>query len=391
MLLLSPVEIFGEAQARIGPNLSLQFRLTGLPYISRKLKSISRSMRQIGRQRSAQSEQSRQAEKAITEWRAANSRQAQYRTIAAALETVRRNSPLQTLASSGEPITPTRVQETIPNVEVLDWEPMEELVQLLEPLLTRRHSKKLINRFTLNFTALLHYHQPEITLGQVAFNSAYHFVGLLKQRKVTEEAWRNLLLGLIDREFVAPYIPTFLWCRKFPADGFVASTSLSLGTLPPCCPWCGKDADVIASFAPVGYLRDAMCLKDGLLGAAVGWHLAKRGIRFWHGLYEQGTEMDFIAIVGNCRVLIECKVFSISVPAKQGARNVRDAVKQLDEHAALLERQGWNLHNPACVVNLTDQNLASLRREGVLTGIAENRLVSYERFSDWLRARIAGQ
>jgi len=391
VLLLSPVEFLGEDQARLGPKLSLLFHLTGFPYLSGKIKDLSESLRRMMSGRGVEAQQSSDAKRAIAEWAAANSRQAQDLIVAAVLETVRRNGLMHALATSDQPVTAVRVARQIPNYKALDWKPMEDLVQLFEPFLARSRSKKLINRFTLNFTALLRHFQPEISQQEVIVRSAHHFVGLLKERGVSETAWRNLLLRLIDRDLVSPYTSMFLWCRKFPQDGFVASASLALGALPPCCPSCGKDAHAMASFAPAGGFHNAINLKDGLLGAAIGWHLKKRGIRFWHAHCEKGTEMDFIPIVQNGQLLIECKILSVLVPVKQLVRNVREAVKQLDEHAALLEKEGWKLRGSVCVVNLTDQNLASLRRDGSPIGIAKNRLVSYERFSEWLRAKTTGR
>jgi len=104
-------------------------------------------------------------------------------------------------------------------------------------------------------------------------------VGLLRRRAISESAWRELLLRLIDRGLVAPSASMLLWCRRFPEDGFVASRPFALGTLPPFCPSCGDEAHAIASFMPDGGLLDAMNLKDGLLGAAIGWHLTRRGTR----------------------------------------------------------------------------------------------------------------
>lgn len=52
----------------------------------------------------------------------------------------------------------------------------------------------------------------------------------------------------------------------------------------------------------------------------MGWHLTKRRIRFWHSRSEKVTEMDFIPIVGKEHLLIECKVLSVSVSAKQLSR-----------------------------------------------------------------------
>jgi hypothetical protein len=384
VLLLSPIELFGETQARVG-RLPIRFRLSGLPYISGSLNHIFTPLSRYRRGR--QSTQSWDTEKAISEWEAANSRQAQYLAVAAILETARRNPQTQALASSTEVITPARVAQVVPELKNLDWKPMEDLFQVFEPFLARPRSRKPINRFTLNLTSVLRYLQPEITLQGVAIASAHHFVGLLRKRSVAEDSWRDLLVALIKRNFVAPYLPVFLWCRKFPEDGFAASTSLSCGTLPPCCPWCGKDAHAVASFAPSGYLRDAMTLKDGLLGAAVGWHLIRKGISFSHGSCEMGTEMDFVPIIDDGHLLIECKLLSVMVPAKQLLRNVREAVKQLDRHTALLEKQGKKLRGSVCVLNLTHRNLASLWRDGPPVGIPEKRVVSYERFSDWLRRK----
>jgi hypothetical protein len=97
--------------------------------------------------------------------------------------------------------------------------------------------------------------------------------------------------------------------------------------------------------------------------------------------------MDFIPIVGKEHLLVECKILSVSVSEKQLARTIRDCLKQLDEHAALLESEGWNLRASACVVNLTEAALTSLRRSRFPIGGDENRLVSYEGFSKWLRAK----
>jgi hypothetical protein len=147
----------------------------------------------------------------------------------------------------------------------------------------------------------------------------------------------------------------------------------------------------MASFGPGGCLLDAMQLKDGVLGAAIGWHLKKQGIRFLHGRSENGTEMDFVPVLNNGRILIECKVLSVLLPPKQLARNVRKAIKQLAQHAALLQAQTGELRDSVCVVNLTNQNLASLIKNECASGIARSCLISYEDFSRWLQKRTIGR
>lgn len=388
ILLLSPSEVFGEVQARVGRKLSLLFRLTGFPYLSGNLREVSKSLKRMATRRGGQPGQFKSAKKAIKEWAEANGRQAQNLAVAAALETVRRNPCMQALVAADKPVTPAVVAQTIPQWEALDWRPMEELIQLFEPFLARSASKKAINRLTLNFTALLGYFQPEMSQQDLVIRSAHHFVDLLRKRGVDENIWRELLFWLIDHKFVAPYTNMFLWCQKVPRDGFVAALLLALVNLPPYCPACGRDAHAMASFAPHGLLREAMCLKDGLLGAAVGWHLMKKRIQFWHAHCINGTEMDFIAQTQSGLALIECKVLSVSTSPKQLARNVRESVKQLGEHAALLTREGWELRGVICVVNLTNADLASLRRSGFPIGSTANRLLSYEDFRTWLRKEI---
>jgi len=391
ILLLSPSEVLGDAQARIGRKLSLLFRLKGFPYLSGRIKDLSQTVRLMMSRRGAEPERINETKRSIAEWAAANGRQARDHITAGVVETIRRNDPLRVLATSDQPVTPVRVAQAVANYEALDWKAMEDLLLALDPFLARSRSKKTINHFTLNFTGLLQHLQPDIIQQEMTLRSANHFVSLLKRRGVTETEWRNLLLRLVDRNLLTPNTSMFLWCRRFPQDGFVASPSFVLGFLPPCCPSCGKDAHAMASFAPSGGLLDAMLLKDGVLGAAIGWHLEKRGIRFLHAYCENGTEMDFVPIVQNGRLLIECKVLGVLLPPKQLARNVRKAIKQLDRHAALLRTQTGDLHDSICVVNLTNQNLASLMRNHGGSGIARTRLISYEDFPHWLRARTTGQ
>lgn len=387
ILLISPVEFFGEVQSRLGKKLRLRFRLAGFPYLLGKFGSLSKSWdRMISR--GAKPQKLDTIENAIAEWAAGNAQQARNLVAAAIIETVRDNAVLRALVTSDEPVTPLQVARKLQNFEALNWKPMEQLIEVFEPFLARSRSQRAINQITLNLNTLLQYSQPEIIRQDVILRSASHFMKLLRNRGVNEAAWRNLLSGLIDRNFVAPNTPVFLWCREFPHDGYVASPSLVLGPLIPRCPSCGKDPYAMASFAPAGALQRATELKDGLLGAAIGWHLLKRGIPFLHSHCEEGTEMDFVPVVRKGRFLIECKVFSVLVSAKRLARSVREAVRQLDKHAAILETQGSKLRGSICVVNLTDRGLAKLRRDGFSFGIPENRVISYDRFTEWLRHEV---
>jgi len=140
----------------------------------------------------------------------------------------------------------------------------------------------------------------------------------------------------------------------------------------------------MAAYVPHGNLLDGMKLKDGLLGASVGWRLKKARILFWHGLSLKGTEMDFVTEMPQGKVLIECKMLSVSLPPKQLARNIRQSLKQLSAHATLLENESSKVYQAICLVNLTQDHLNSLRRSAFPLGPDLQNLMSYERFPRWL-------
>jgi hypothetical protein len=387
MLLLSPVEFFGQIQAKVGKKLSLLFHLTGFPYLSGSLKELSRSLQQMAAGQRRHLVSSGNPQRTIEEWKQANGREALDLLAAAILETVRKKPVLRRLTASDEPITNVHIARQIAAYEALDWTAMEKLVQIFEPFMARPKSKKPINRLTLDFTSLLQYLRPEIRQLDLTLRSAEHFTALLKTRRVSEADWRDAVMMLVSRDLLIPYTPMFLWCRSYPADGFVASLPFSAAPLPPLCPGCGKWAHAIASYAPASGLDAAVRLRDGVLGAAVGWHLAKRGVKFRHSHQERGTEVDFIARIGNRHLLIECKMLSVTVADKQLQRNLREAAEQLDSHIALLEQTNWKLRESVCVVNLTERHLNLLRTSNRQSSAALDKLISYEQFPSWFRSR----
>jgi hypothetical protein len=386
MLLLSPVEFFGQVQVKVGKKLSLMFHLTGFPYLSGSLKELSGSLQQMAAGQRPRVAGPGNAQRTIEEWKQANGREALDLLAAAILETVRKNPALRQLAASDEPITNVHIARQVAAYEALDWTAMEKLVQIFEPFLARPKSKKPINRLTLDFTSVLAHLRPEISQLDLALRSAEHFTALLKKRRVNEAEWRDAVMMLVSRDLLIPYTPMFLWCRSYPADGFVASLPFSAGPLPPLCPGCGKWAHAIASYAPASGLDAAVRLRDGVLGAAVGWHLTKRTVKFWHSHQERGTEVDFIAKIGNQYLLIECKMLSVTVADKQLRRNLHEAADQLDSHTALLEQANWKLCESVCVVNLTERHLNLLRTSNRQSSAALDELISYEQFPAWFRS-----
>src|SRR6202046_4848896 len=90
-LLLSPVEFFGQVQAKIGKKMTLLFHLSGFPYLSGSLKELSRSLQEMAAGQRPDGESSASAQRTIEEWKQANGREALDLLAAAILETVRMN------------------------------------------------------------------------------------------------------------------------------------------------------------------------------------------------------------------------------------------------------------------------------------------------------------
>jgi hypothetical protein len=256
---------------------------------------------------------------------------------------------------------------------------------LFEPFLMRPRSKKPINRITLDFAALLRQAQPVISQLDIAFRSALHFSQLLKKRGVSEKAWQDVVMKLVGRELLLPFTPMYLWCKACPEDGFVASLPFSLCPLPPLCPGCGKLAHAIASYRPARGFDTAVRMKDGLLGAAIGWHLAKRKIRFRHSPVVNGTEMDFVVQDLRGSILVECKMLSVAPSDKQLTRTLRDAASQLAEHTEILEKFGSKVVGAVCVVNSGSLQLRRLSTR-IDAHFNLERIISYEEFASWLRS-----
>jgi hypothetical protein len=128
--LLSPVEIFGGAHSRLGRKLSLQFQLTGFPYRSGPIKSLSQSLQRLMAAQRGEPRQSQDAKRALAGWAAANGRQARTLWQRGSWKTVRRNPVFRELVTSDEPVTKVRVAQRVSDYTTLDWHEMEDLAQL---------------------------------------------------------------------------------------------------------------------------------------------------------------------------------------------------------------------------------------------------------------------
>lgn len=376
-LLLAESEICGELPLRLSARLTLPVRVAGYPYLSGPLRRFAPTVGRILRRREEVRTQAKQVRHALEHWQERHTERIAQTMLAFGVELVRSNPALQTLANGATPVTWQVVARAVRGTGTLDFDGALKTAMASEPLFVGKQSKALLRGFTLNMDGLAEQMRPERAQELAVLGSAEYVLKLLANRAVSEAGWRDVVIELARRDMLAPASPLFSWCRRCWADtGFVISMGLAQGRLPPLCPSCGKPAYAMAVFQPSGNWAAASGLKDGLLGAAVGWYLTKRAIPFSHGQTVGGEETDFIVETRQGPVLIECKMLYTQGNPKQRLRNVRDAVEQTQRHANLLAAEGHAVHQAVCVLNLTGNELADL-------GYGTEATISFEDFTAW--------
>ncbi|MEO8339023.1 MAG: hypothetical protein ABI604_04800 [Nitrospirota bacterium] len=147
----------------------------------------------------------------------------------------------------------------------------------------------------------------------------------------------------------------------------------------------------MAAFYSTGVLTQALELHDGVLAAALAWHLTQRGIVFDDGVKLPNAELDFVlkGSAGDC--LMECKMNHLLCPDDTIRSTLYKSRNQLRDHLQIAKIHGMTLRHAACVVNLTRQQLVPLIRTmepEVDTEFARVRgqLLSYEGVATWLNS-----
>jgi hypothetical protein len=259
--------------------------------------------------------------------------------------------------------------------------------------LARSKQRKALNRLAFNLDVLTNMVEVDYTQRRMAWLTVERFISLLRQRRISEARWQNLLMRLLEADLLGPSSPLYLWCRRCPGVGFTVSTIPLDCNLPPFCPSCGRFAQAISTFTPVGLLREAMSLTDGVLGAAVGWYIRQRHIRFRPALQLGGTEYDFLVRGPRGLILLECKMHQVLSPGKIGARLLGSRT-QLRKHIGIAQTASVNLQHAACVVNVEASHLQKTLRQVKPELDAEYKrvgatLLSYEDLPTWLE-RVCG-
>jgi hypothetical protein len=157
-----------------------------------------------------------------------------------------------------------------------------------------------------------------------------------------------------------------------------------------CCK-CGREVPYIAAFYSTGVLTQALELHDGMLAAALAWHLTQLGIAFDDGVKLPDVELDFV-LKGNAGdSLMECKMNHVLCPDETIRSTLYKSRNQLRDHLQIAKRHGMTIRHAACVVNLTRQQLVPIMKTmepEVDTEFARVRgqILSYEDVAIWLNS-----
>jgi hypothetical protein len=221
-----------------------------------------------------------------------------------------------------------------------------------------------------------------------------HFQRLLRIRRVRHDEWGSLVLELHGNGFLEHAGPLYNWCVWCDETGvFGAIHTSHVGVELFCCK-CRRRVPYMAAFYSTGAFDQALELHDGMLAAALGWHLTRCGVHFEAGMKLPDTELDFVvkSEAGNC--LIECKMNHLLGPDDVLCRTLFKNRDQLRDHLRIANGQGMEFRHAACVVNLTRDHLHSLLATMSPDSDREfarvrGQILSYEDVAMWLRQALA--
>ena len=368
------------------------FQSRGLPYLSHRSIALKNGLAEVaayqatdmlGTQREAA-----QLTQAVQE---VSSEEFRDRLVIAALKTIQNHSGLRDLVNDRETITKSSLRRIVKDYSEFDATEFEELLSFMPGFFLRPKQKKALNRLTLHLDPLVNSVEPDYIRRWITGQTTERFVALLRMRRLSEDNWRHLLFRLLDANVLWPSVPLYLWCRRCPGVGFTASSMPLDCNLPPFCPSCGREAQALTAYTPIGLLREAMELTDGLLGAAIGWFLHSRKLSPKPALPVGGTECDFIfsSRTGQGETLVECKMHHVLSPIENIKSKLLRSRKQLLDHISIARDRGRKLSRAVCVVNLSAVQLKAVLRnvspetdpEYLRVGA---QLLSYEQFVGWM-------
>lgn len=390
ILLLHRDELFPRLTAQHDPHLSFQLGTSGLVLLSHCAKEIAHSLKVLDQKRRAHSYQAPRQERASGLVRELDdvTRQTLIDNIAlGVLRLIQGSAALRALVTENVPVTREMLKRSVGDYSTLDLEPLQKAsFQLIQRVLSGKRSKKVLRQIVMEVDLLKDFFDLErfqFTLFEASFG---HYRHLIRRLQIPERRWNEAILALHSDCFLEHVGPLYLWCTRCPESGVLASVRTSQLLRPFRCPRCRRSAFSATALFPADALASAMGLRDGVLGATVGWQLIKRRIPFRHSCNLAGTELDFLVSRRKVECLIECKMNHQFKQPAQILDTLRDNLSQLAVHIRALRMAGIQLNSAVCVVNYTRARLAVLRRSMDLgrTSSVPLKLISYQDFIPWL-------
>jgi hypothetical protein len=389
VLLLHRTELFPRLEAPIEGSM-VTIAAGGLPFLSdtpKYMKSLARKYAA----HSPHSERIAEAQQRVESVETAVAESVRDAFALSVLNTVSANAPLLELVNGPRPIDRPHLRRAVKDYSGIDWIPATSLLgEALAALWQADKSRKPVQQLLFHLDALKDVIDLERFKAQIVEWLVTHFQRLLQIRGVHHEDWARVVLQLHQDAFLEHAGPLYFWCVRCEETGVFGAIQTSLVGRQLFCCKCGRKVPYMAAFYSTGALTQAFELHDGVLAAALAWHLTQRDIHFDDGVKLPNAELDFVLKggVGDC--LIECKMNHLLGQGDALRNTMYENRRQLRDHLLIAKAQGMTVSHAACIVNLTRQQLAPLLGTMEPETDAEfarvrSQVLSYEDTAHWLR------
>ena len=397
VLLLHRTELFPRLTAPL-EGATLTIGAGGLPFLSDSPKHIRRTLKTLAgkyARHSPHPERTAEAQQRVESIQDAAAESMRDAIALAILNTISANAPLRELVKEAHTVDRAELRRAVKDYTGIDWSPATaHLGEMFASLWRTDKSRKPVQQLLIHLDTLKDVLDLERFKAQIVEWLVMHFQRLLQIRDVCHDEWGALVLDLHHDGFLEHAGPLYCWCVWCDETGvFGAIHTSHVGADLFCCK-CRRRVPYMAAFYSTGPFDQALELQDGMLAAALGWHLTRSGAAFESGVKLPETELDFVlkSAAGNC--LIECKMNHLLGSDDALRRTLYKNRDQLRDHVRIAKGQGMEFSHAVCVVNLTRQHLASLLAAMEPETDAEfvrvrGRILSYEDAATWLRDRLA--
>jgi len=398
-LLLHRTELFPRLEIPIEGSM-ITIAAGGLPFLSESPKLIRRSLKDLAGKYATHSphpERLAEAQDRMASAQAAIAESVRDAFALAILNTVSANPPLLELVNGPRPIDRPRLRHAVKDYSGIDWSPAAALLaEAFSALFQTDKSRKPIQQLLIHIDALKDAVDLERFKAQIVDWLTAHFHRLLQIRGVHHDDWAGLVQQLHDDRFLEHAGPLYFWCTQCEETGVFGTLQTSRVGMDLFCPKCGRRMFYTAAFYSTGALTQALELHDGVLAAALAWHLTQRDIDFDDSVKLPDAELDFVLRSSEGDAIIECKMNHLLGDDDSLLNTLYKNRNQLRDHVLIAKNQGMAFHSAACIVNLTRRQLTPLLKRMNAEPDADfvrvrGQILSFEDAPAWLAQTSRGR